>query len=135
MFRETLYDRPVARVEERDNTVFVHEGKYNNIVVLTDLLHPFPAGMCKNEQDRQALLTHWACTNSLAWMHDLLKYLAPGENPDSIHLCIQASNGIRTCTKYHGSQLQGQSPKETSDCGRSERQRGACRHDPQHIES
>ena len=41
----------------------------------------FSSEMCKIEEDKKVVLVHLACSDALAWLHELVKYTLKGKKP------------------------------------------------------
>lgn len=52
-----------------------------------DVLHPFPAMLALDENDKKAVLSYTACEDAVAWMHHLVRYMLEGKlEPLLIHI-------------------------------------------------
>lgn len=60
--------------------MYLHEGLYQPLKSHVDFLESFPARLCENEEDKQAVLAHLACDEASAWMHELIGYFLEGEH-------------------------------------------------------
>lgn len=74
LYRERVFDKKIAKIENRDGKLLIHDRDFNaeelsKVATEVDLIKPFPHEMCENEEDKQAVLVHLACTDAVAWMH------------------------------------------------------------------
>jgi len=84
IFREKTYVRPITNVEKKGNTLklyllpFIPVMGLQNVTDL-DLLQPFPSARFQGEQEKKSGLAHNGCSDALAWMHDIIKYMLKGK--------------------------------------------------------
>ena len=86
MYREKVFDKLVIRIEETAGKLRIHEAPLTEGPQMElDSLHPFPTALLfgpEKGHNKKALLTMLACTDAVAWMHDLVKYLLDGQYPN-----------------------------------------------------
>ena len=73
-YRETVFDRKIARVERIGNEMLLYEGRYHE-----DCFIPFPTSLFPNEDDKKAVLTHMACTDAYGYMDVVLNAMLKGK--------------------------------------------------------
>ena len=80
-----MFERPVARIEvtgtlqQRNMKMGIYESESRNVVTDSDFLVPFPTGMCKTLEEKQALLSYLSCSDTVIGMHDLIEYMLKGK--------------------------------------------------------
>lgn len=89
LYRERTFDKPIARLERittRDRKLLrIHDrdcradADFADPITQWGVMVPFPAEMCKSEEERMALLVHSACTEAVAWMHELVTTMLKGK--------------------------------------------------------
>ena len=88
MYREKVFDKEIIRIEEAAGKLRIHEAPLTEGPKIdVDFLHRFPTALFsgpEKEQKKKALLTMLACTDAMAWMHDLAKYLLNGQLPKEL---------------------------------------------------
>jgi hypothetical protein len=76
-YREQVFDKVIARVEEKNGQLFLYQG--DPATVRRGPLVAFPNQLFANEKDKKAALVLFCCTDALAFMHDFAAYLLSGE--------------------------------------------------------
>jgi hypothetical protein len=81
MYREKCFDKLVARIERKNGKMYIHEGVYNyeGMISEMDFLETFPESLCESEEEKLALLSHIACSDAVAWLHELIKFMIGGQ--------------------------------------------------------
>lgn len=77
-YREMVYDKYIVKIEEKNGTLYLREGQYPDIKSALDVIFPFPKDLVTTEEDKKAVLVHLACSDAVAWMHDLVEYFLKG---------------------------------------------------------
>lgn len=78
IYREKTFDKVVTKIEKREDGniyVFYAGGGGANLPTL----QPFPASVCEDIKDKQAILCHLACGDALAWMCEIVDYMLGGK--------------------------------------------------------
>jgi hypothetical protein len=78
LYREKLFDKLIDRIEHRDGKMYIHEGRYSQLLTEYDRLVPFPTSLCQDSQDKKALLAHISCDDAVAWLGDITKHILEG---------------------------------------------------------
>ena len=71
-FRERVFDQLIVKVEREKDVTYLYEGLYSSTLV------PFPSELFPDEQERNAVLVHLSCGDSVAYMHEILKTMLEG---------------------------------------------------------
>lgn len=80
IYREQVFERTITGTEKRDgNLIVYYDNSWRFIDHPTDSLRLFPSALFETRTDREAVLVHMACTDSLAWMHVLIKHFFKGK--------------------------------------------------------
>jgi hypothetical protein len=89
--REKVFDTEVEKVEEKNGKLYVHEKKWKEKKIKNphELIIPFPSSIFQNPEDKMAVLANMACTDAVAWMHELVNYFLSGEQRDSLDFVSQ----------------------------------------------
>ncbi|KAL3419625.1 set domain-containing protein 5 [Phlyctema vagabunda] len=76
MYRELLFDKSITKVTKEGDTIHVYEGQYP-VDIKSDMeaIFPFPSDVFTNDLDKKAILTHLACFDAVAWMHEPIKHM------------------------------------------------------------
>ena len=74
IYREHAFDEVIVKVEKEGNTLYLYEGLKHGEKVFV----PFPHHLFSCKEDRNAALTNFACTDSLAFMHEIISKLLRG---------------------------------------------------------
>ncbi|KAE9362604.1 hypothetical protein N431DRAFT_475780 [Stipitochalara longipes BDJ] len=77
-YRERLFDHNILKVEKKNGKLYLHEnerGKKANLLSLSSFVFPFPVHLCTTVADRHGIASYLSCSDALAWMHDVIKYL------------------------------------------------------------
>jgi MYND finger len=79
--REKVFDTEVDKIEEKDGKLYVHEKKWKPKKIKNpyELIFPLPSSIFQKPEDKMAVLANNACTDAVAWMHDLVDYFLSGE--------------------------------------------------------
>ena len=75
-----MYDKKVSRIKRKNGKIFIHEHDPAGVINSLDLLFPFPSEICHNLEQKQALLSHLACSDSLFYFYDLVEYFLAGKS-------------------------------------------------------
>jgi len=89
VYRERVFDKKVVKLEEKDGKLFVHHEAHEFEGIIrtpTDILVPFPSSICRSVEDRHAVAAHLFCSDAVAWMHDIIKYMLEGEYIDHVEI-------------------------------------------------
>ena len=73
-YRMRIFDISVAKIEKKGHKLHVWEGPYSDMQCLV----PFPNHLVLDEKDKEALLSHLTCNDTLAWMYELERQLLDG---------------------------------------------------------
>ncbi|KAI4654970.1 uncharacterized protein J4E78_007149 [Alternaria triticimaculans] len=66
-FRENTWDRPIIKVEDRDDVLVIYEGDYQK---KSKNFIRFPRHLVTNDRTKKAMLCAWVCNEPMIWMHD-----------------------------------------------------------------
>ena len=86
LYRRELFDKKFKVVEHEGNDIVLHEEDYgdgyrlNPFEALEQCLEPFPDILFKEKRDKEAVLTHNACTDALAYIHQLIAIMLRGKS-------------------------------------------------------
>ncbi|KAH7317881.1 hypothetical protein BKA65DRAFT_570420 [Rhexocercosporidium sp. MPI-PUGE-AT-0058] len=79
IYREHVFDKNIAKIEQKDGKLYIHDkdlrADVKTVQGETDRIVSFPHEMCNTDEDKKAVLVHLTCSDAIAWMHDLVKYL------------------------------------------------------------
>jgi hypothetical protein len=69
-----------------------------------DFLEAFPESLCESEEEKLALLSHIACSDAVAWLHELIKYMIEGQYQFILtsFMAILMENNNRSCFEHRG---------------------------------
>lgn len=79
MYRGKIFDRRVARTEERDGKFYIHEGVYPKMVIDFEALQEFPSAIFTDPKDKKTVLAFLAGEDASAWILDMVKYFVKGQ--------------------------------------------------------
>ena len=75
-FREVIFDKRFASVDTKGKAMIMREGSYGK----GEILVLFPHHLVPSQQDKEAILTYLACTDSVAFMYRMLVKMVPGKH-------------------------------------------------------
>jgi hypothetical protein len=78
MYRETLFDKIVVKVEEKDGKLIIWEGLYPPEKGPTEYIKPFPAHLNLKPEDKKTLLAFRACSDAVGFLHDITEHFLSG---------------------------------------------------------
>ena len=81
-YRQRLFDILIEKIEKRGEDIYIWEGQYK----LEQILAAFPAELFSDLKDKQGILTFLACSDGMAYMHDMMKRAIEGEPSPVVHL-------------------------------------------------
>ncbi|KAH6715763.1 hypothetical protein BKA61DRAFT_719791 [Leptodontidium sp. MPI-SDFR-AT-0119] len=79
-YREKLFDRRLAKIENRCSKLYIYDRNFTDHELSKPLREDtitvsFPEMMYKTPEDKKAVLVHIACSDAIAFFHDLAGYL------------------------------------------------------------
>lgn len=77
-YRQHLFDKSIARAEEKNGTIHLHEGTYSQYKTDVDYLCTFPSHLFDSKRDREAVLSFQACSDVTAWFDEITRYVLGG---------------------------------------------------------
>jgi len=83
-YRERVFDHNIVKVEAKDKKLYLHDTELGSKTAeltrlsLSDFVFPFPAHLCKTVADRRGIASYLSCSDALAWMHKVIKYMLKG---------------------------------------------------------
>jgi len=75
VYREKIFDQPIAKVEIKEDKVYMHDGRYSTGLSRYDFVQPFPNHLLSNESDKKAVLVYMACSDAVGWMQEVVEYV------------------------------------------------------------
>jgi hypothetical protein len=67
-YLERLFDTSISKVEKKDDTLYLHQGKNDQ-----KLLLPFPSKLFSNKDEKSVALTALARDNAIGFIHILIE--------------------------------------------------------------
>ena len=87
-YRMRIFDISIAKIERKGQKLHVWEGPYGELQCLAT----FPTHLITDEKDKEALLSHLTCNDTLAWMYELERQLLDGKVTQTIPIKDRAAN-------------------------------------------
>ncbi|KUJ14539.1 uncharacterized protein LY89DRAFT_736570 [Mollisia scopiformis] len=83
MFREHVFNKRVFKIEYKEGKMFIFDDQKperfpDDEMMACHVPGPFPHSMCKADEDRKALRTHMACSDAVAYLHEVVDHVFGG---------------------------------------------------------
>ncbi|KAE9362605.1 hypothetical protein N431DRAFT_358321 [Stipitochalara longipes BDJ] len=75
VYKEKIFNKLIAKIETRDGKLYIHQGQYPKSLTGYDCVQPFPKDLFQNNYDKRAILVHWACSDAVDWMQEVVEYV------------------------------------------------------------
>ena len=76
-YREAAFDLKIKDIKAKGDKLHIYDDKFD---WKEDPLFPFPNDLVMNEKDKAAIVMNMACTDAVAYMHELFKKVFAGES-------------------------------------------------------
>lgn len=74
-----MFDKKIAKVENKDGKLYMHEGFYPKMKTSMDALYDFPFNLVQNPKDKYAMLAYLSCDDAVAWMQEMTEIFLKGK--------------------------------------------------------